>query len=114
MIFYPLTGDIFTTFSVTLLFQVGIHRLKEEFTRFEFYGRTSGDHYRSTCFRISGKFFKLLNTTNVHFEAGFIVTFCKDTFAFEFLIKQGLQMFVTFLRTKNVNNVSVCEFRNIY
>ena len=23
-------------------------------------------------------------------------------------------MFVTFLRTKNVNNVSVCEFRNIY
>ena len=55
MIFYPLTGDIFTTFSVTLLFQVGIHRLKEEFTRFEFYGRTSGDHYRSTCFRISGK-----------------------------------------------------------
>lgn len=36
MIFYPLTGDIFTTFSVTLLFQVGIHRLKEEFTRFEF------------------------------------------------------------------------------
>ena len=49
MIFYPLTGDIFTTFSVTLLFQVGIHRLKEEFTRFEFYGRTSGDHYRSTC-----------------------------------------------------------------
>ena len=55
MIFYPLTGDIFTTFSVTLLFQVGIHRLKEEFTRFEFYGRTSGDHYWSTCFRISGK-----------------------------------------------------------
>lgn len=43
-------------------------------------------------------------------NAGFIVTFCKDTFAFEFLIKQGLQMFVTFLRTKNVNNVSVCEF----
>ncbi len=42
MVFYPLTGDIFTTFSVTLLFQVGIHRLKEEFTRFEFYGRTSG------------------------------------------------------------------------
>ena len=141
---------------------MGIHRLKEEFTRFEFYGRTSGDHYRSTCFRISGKtlclrswdqcsksdkydffifghtlsydldvsiqllslllafvtrscllkpllssalfiklqIFKLLNTTNVHFEAGFIVTFCKDTFAFEFLIKQGLQMFVTFLRTK--------------
>ena len=60
------------------------------------------------------KLFKLLNTTNVHFEAGFIVTFCKDTFAFEFLIKQGLQMFVTFLRTKNVNNVLVCEFRNIY
>ena len=29
--------------------------------------------------------------------------FCKDTFAFEFLIKQGLQMFVTFLRTKNVD-----------
>ena len=66
------------------------------------------------CSQKECKFFKLLNTTNVHFEAGFIVTFCKDTFAFEFLIKQGLQMFVTFLRTKNVNNVSVCEFRNIY
>lgn len=68
----------------------------------------------SSALFIKCKFFKLLNTTNVHFEAGFIVTFCKDTFAFEFLIKQGLQMFVTFLRTKNVNNVSVCEFRNIY
>ena len=53
--------------------------------------------------------FKLLNTTNVHFEAGFIVTFCKDTFAFEFLIKQGLQMFVTFLRTKML---IMCQFAN--
>jgi len=44
MIFYPLTGDIFTTFSVTLLFQVGIHRLKEEFTRFEFYSRSGWNH----------------------------------------------------------------------